>query len=245
MQPPRRLNLLQFLLKPRDAIADQAPVGLDLRFARAAHEAEAAALALKMGPRPHQSAALIIQMRELNLKCAFFGFGATSKNLQNEPGTIEDLGAPGLLEIALLDRRQRAIHDHELGLLAGGQTRDLLNFAFAQIGRRPDLANRRDQRISNGEIDGTREPGRLFEARVRSADGIRFLSRFGIAPARSQIRADDNHPPGLLPHRRPRTVSCPVRFSGFQSAHSQAGASSPPSNNWIGAPGMMVEIACL
>ena len=26
---------------------------------------------------------------------------------------------------------------------------------------------------------------------------------------------------------------------------SQAGASSPPSNNWIGAPGIMVEIACL
>jgi len=42
-----------------------------------------------------------------------------------------------------------------------------------------------------------------------------------------------------------RTFGSPFRISGFQSDHSQAGASSPPSNNWIGAPGMMVEIACL
>ena len=85
----------------------------------------------------------------------------------------------------------------------------------------------------------------LLDARFRAAADMRFLSRIGIAPARSQVRADDNHPPGLLPRCRPRTIGSPVRISGFQSAHSQAGASSPPSNNWIGAPGMMVEIACL
>ena len=67
----------------------------------------------------------------------------------------------------------------------------------------------------------------------------------GIAAAHSQVRADDDHPPALLAPRRPRTVDAPFTVEGFQSVHSQAGASSPPSNNWIGAPGMMVEIACL
>jgi hypothetical protein len=69
--------------------------------------------------------------------------------------------------------------------------------------------------------------------------------RIGLAAAHSKIRADDNHPPGGLTPGRPRTVGAPVKIAGFQSGHSQAGASSPPSNNWIGAPGMMVEIACL
>jgi hypothetical protein len=74
---------------------------------------------------------------------------------------------------------------------------------------------------------------------------MRIRLRIGIATAHPQVRADDDHPPGLLARYRPRTVGTPIRISGFQSVHSQAGASSPPSNNWIGAPGMMVEIACL
>ena len=62
MQPPRRLHLLQFVFQPRDAVADQTPVGLDLGFAGAAHESKAAALALQMGPGAYQPAALIIEM---------------------------------------------------------------------------------------------------------------------------------------------------------------------------------------
>jgi hypothetical protein len=30
---------------------------------------------------------------------------------------------------------------------------------------------------------------------------------------------------------RPRTIGAPFTVEGFQSVHSQAGASSPPSNN--------------
>ncbi len=50
VQPARRLHLLQFVFQPRDAVADQAAVGLDLGLAGTAHETKAAALALQMGP---------------------------------------------------------------------------------------------------------------------------------------------------------------------------------------------------
>ena len=50
VQAARGLNLLEIGLEPADAVADHAAIGFDLRFAGATHEAEAAALALQMGP---------------------------------------------------------------------------------------------------------------------------------------------------------------------------------------------------
>ena len=184
-------------------------------------------------------------MRKLDLQRAFLGLGAAAEDFQDQPGAVEHLGVPGLLEIALLDRRQRAVHHHQFDVVPGDETDDLLDLALAEIGRRPDLADRRDQGLGDGQIDGARQTGGLVEPRFDNREQHRSVCASRVAAAHAQIGADDDHPPGFGAPRRPRTVGVPFTIQGFQSVHSQAGASSPPSNNWIGAPGMMVEIACL
>ena len=148
-----------------DALGDQAAVGLDLGLAGAAEKAEAAALAFEMGPGPHQPAALVIEMRELDLQRAFAGAGAPAENFEDQPGAVEHLGVPRLLQIALLHRGERAIHHHEAGLVGLDEAGELLDLAFADIGRGPELGERHQAGVDHLEIDRAGEPDRLFEAR--------------------------------------------------------------------------------
>ena len=106
VQAARAAHLLELLLQPRDALADQPPVGLDLRLAGAAQEAEAAALPLEMGPGPHQPAALVFEMRQLDLQRALAGAGALAEDVEDQAGAVDHLAAPFALEIALLHRAQ-------------------------------------------------------------------------------------------------------------------------------------------
>jgi hypothetical protein len=79
-------------------------------------------------------------MREFDLQLAFLRLGTAAKDLENEPRTVEHLGFPFVFKVTLLDRRQCTIHHNELHILPLDQSDHLLDLAFAEIGRRPNLA---------------------------------------------------------------------------------------------------------
>ena len=140
MEPAGALDLVEFAANSRHAVADQPPVGLDLGFAGAAEEAEAAALAFKVGPAAHQPPRLIIEMRQLDLQAPFRGRRALAENLEDQPGAVDHLGLGALFQRLLLDRGQPGIDDQQARLILAGDFGDFLDLALAEQARRPDVA---------------------------------------------------------------------------------------------------------
>ena len=104
-RPARRLallaHLLDALLELLDALADDAPVGLQLRLA-GAPGADAAAGAREVRPQARQARQLVLELGELDLEAALVRLGVLGEDVQDEAAAVEDLDREELLERALL-----------------------------------------------------------------------------------------------------------------------------------------------
>src|SRR5262249_4028448 len=149
----------------RDAFFDDASVSFDLSLARAAKKPKSAALTLKMGPGPHQPALLISQMCEFDLQRPLARACAPSKDLKDQTCAVDDFRIPRLLQITLLNRRDGAIHDHDGRRQAFCQSGNLVDLAFADVGRGPNLAEGYEPHLDHIQVDGAGETDGFVKAR--------------------------------------------------------------------------------
>src|SRR5262245_46390422 len=108
-------------------------------------------------------------MRKLDLQRSFPRMRPSPEDFEDQSGSVKDLGVPRLLEVALLNGRQRTVHHHDSSHVGFDQCGDLVDLALSNESRRPDLANRNDTGADNGEIDGTCQTCSLFALGLRRA----------------------------------------------------------------------------
>src|SRR5512146_576153 len=169
-------------------------------------------------------------MREFDLETPLACPGPFAEDLENERGAVEYLGAPGLLQIALLHRADRRIDDHHLGFERLTERLDLFDLAGADKGRGRRPGDGRDQAVNDLKADSGRQRHRLFQTRS-----------FGAAGCASGFPRDmhDHGAARLRPLNRP----APTGFLSARQASPAAAASC--SCSWTGPIGMTVEMACL
>ena len=110
------LELLQPCRQRLDALAQQTPVGLELRFAGTAIANAATALALEVGPAAHQARGNVLELRQLHFEFAFVAARALREDVEDQSRTIEHTPLDEFLEIAFLRGRQRMVEQHHLGV---------------------------------------------------------------------------------------------------------------------------------
>ena len=182
MEPPGPADLIEFAAQLRHAIADQATVRLDLRFAWTPEESEAATLPLEVGPAAHETAGLIIEMRQFDLKPSLRGGGTLAEYLQDQPRPVDHLRLQRRFEVALLHRAERSIEDHQSRIVLLDRHRELVGLTAADQRRRPRRANLQRDPVRDDDPDRRGETCGLGKPRLR------------ITFATALIGQDDNCP---------------------------------------------------
>ena len=235
------LDLFQAVFKQHDALGDLATVAFDLGFARTAHKAHAtaAALPLKVGPGAHEPALLIVEMGKLDLQHAFTGGSTLAENFEDQRRAVQHLGAGLALEIALLDGRQRGIDEEQINLVLFDTLGQGFHIAATDKGSGPDLSDLDDFGENDVEPNSACKALELGLARLNAMQR-HMAAHVGANQPRSRrlfLAVDELF--------APTAGAAVLVVKVVHMARQSRSTFCSGSNSWIGAPGMMVEIACL
>jgi hypothetical protein len=213
VQAARAFDARKLDLDAFHADFDQAAIGLDLRFARAAKEAEAAPLTFKMGPGPDKAGLLVGKMSQFDLKRALPGTSPSAENLQDQTGSVDDFRGKRFFKVALLDGRQRAIHNHKVDFFVSHELRQIRDLPFPKETGRADLCEIDDSRVDQLKLYRAGEPGCFSDpGLLRAVAGRRcnlFRPLHGLADS-LEIRSD---------HKRPGSTGDQAFGVGFQGQY--------------------------
>ena len=250
MQTAGLRDILQVSLNCVDAVLKHAAIKFDLGFAGAAEKSAAAALAFQMRPGADKPPLLIREMRQLHLQHAFPRPGAGAKNFENEPGSIDDLGIPRLLEIALLHRRHDVVDDDETDVEFAYPLADFIDLPRSEQGRWARLRQRHDRRVDDVEVDGLCKSDGFGETIFRRVDLRKRLRLFADAhlafPYGNKHEGPRSGRASFFPTTPALAWRIAPRVLAVIRTRAQLGVPSPScSLRLTGPPGMIVEMACL
>jgi hypothetical protein len=100
-----------------DFVVEHAPVEFDLLFTWPPAQTDTPLLSLKVRPTAHKTGRLVLHLSQFHLKLTLVAASTLGKNLEDQADSLDNLDAPDLLEIALLDGRQGVVKEHMINLL--------------------------------------------------------------------------------------------------------------------------------
>src|SRR5207237_980222 len=115
LQAAMDLDPLQLAANLHDAVANDAPVGLELGLARPPR-ADAAAETLEVAPLPHEPRQEIRELGELHLELALARARALREDVEDQRGAVDHLAPQRLGDVALLAGRQPVAGDEAGGV---------------------------------------------------------------------------------------------------------------------------------
>src|ERR1019366_9500704 len=115
-------------------------VPLDLLLSGPATEADAAALALEVGPASGQPRQQVFELCHLDLHAALGGDRPPGEDREDRLGAVEHRNAPFLLQVSLLARRELVVAEHSGAVELGEVRRERGYHTGAEERRRVGLA---------------------------------------------------------------------------------------------------------
>jgi hypothetical protein len=164
----------------RDPVARQAPVGLDLRLARAAGADPAVdpacAQPLEVGPQPPHAGEVVLELGELDLELALGRVGVVGKDVEDHRSPVDHRHPQCRLQVALLARGKLVVAGHQVGVTGGDRLFQLAQLAGAEVAIGVGLRPLLDHVAGRGDTGGAKQ---LLELRqgIVLADAVDYADR--------------------------------------------------------------------